>query len=696
MSILSAIKQESSSLDDLAKLPQTLIMQMAQSGQISKEMVAPILGKKAEMADATARMRAMQQGGQQQSVMEQIMQKNAQGENPIPQIPTQMQETGVAQIPTREPQYAGGGIVAFAGGGMYDTEALDGGESEAQEMARLYPKSKLGELMDSGMSGIRGLVSKFRGEPTAPVPATPKGSHPYEADAIKAAQQVGLDPNLMLHALYKESGGLKDPATAKSKAGAYGPMQLMAATAKELGVDRTDPYQNILGGATYLKKQLDAFKDPQLALAAYNAGPGAVRKALSSERGLASLPKETHGYMKYAEGGDVKGYSGIDKQSLVEGYDDSSNADDRSMADQYDYDNPYLKRSRAISEGVKNLGKAFTDPRNYDPITKLVLDPMESIRKWGQTPVEKQAADFNAASNARKNVSMTDTSAPKVEPKAEPAKTVPAKSDAPMVAAPASTKSPYSLNPNPSRASIPNAPILSDNMSSDQKKSAQEDYFDMLRKSIEAGRAESKEARAENKAMAILQAGLGMLGGTSPYAMANIGQGAMQGTQAYAQGLKGIREQERDLMSGELGLAKYKSASEASAASLAEQRQHNLAMLGQRQSEQGQRGDEFAQRQIGLARDDYNRAAENIRAGLLKKYPNIAFGAKIPAYEQELYNLLNSPEMISLKQEAYPRSANIPTSTPQVYPGAPAIGTTKGGYKFKGGNPNDKNNWEKI
>jgi hypothetical protein len=582
MSILSAIKQESSSLDDLAKLPQTLIMQMAQNGQISKEMVAPILGKKAEMADATARMRAMQQGGQQQSVMEQIMQKNAQGENPIPQIPTQMQETGVAQIPTREPQYAGGGIVAFAGGGMYDTEALDGGESEAEEMSKLYPKSKLGDLMDSGMSGIRSLVSKFKGEPTAP--ASSKGSHPYEADAIKAAQQVGLDPNLMLHALYKESGGLKDPATAKSKAGAYGPMQLMAATAKELGVDRTDPYQNILGGAAYLKKQLDTFKDPQLALAAYNAGPGAVRKALSSERGLASLPKETHGYMKYAEGGDVKGYSGVDKKSLVESYDDSSNADDQSMADQYDYDNPYLKRSRAMSEGVRNLGKEFTNPRNYDPITKLVLDPMEAIRKWGQTPKEEQAAAFNAASNARKNVSMTDTSAPKVEPKAEPAKTVPAKADVPMVSAPASTKSPYSLNPNPSRASIPNAPILSDNMSSDQKKSAQEDYFDMLRKSIEAGRAESKDARAENKAMAILQAGLGMLGGTSPYAMANIGQGAMQGTQAYAQGLKGIREQERDLMSGELGLAKYKSAAENAAlerAAIDKYRTEALGLKGQ-------------------------------------------------------------------------------------------------------------------
>ena len=84
MSILSALHQQNSSLDELAKLPQTAIMQMAQRGEISQDMVAPILGKKAEMADAIARNNALQQGGgQQPSVMEQIMQKNAQAAHPM-------------------------------------------------------------------------------------------------------------------------------------------------------------------------------------------------------------------------------------------------------------------------------------------------------------------------------------------------------------------------------------------------------------------------------------------------------------------------------------------------------------------------------------------------------------------------------------------------------------------------------------
>ena len=115
MSILSAIRQQSGSIDDLAKLPQAMIMQMAQKKQIATEMVAPILARKAEMIDAAAKSKAMQGGVPQTSVMEQIMAQNAMAEQPqqIPQQMPQMDNTGVAQLPVPERQYAGGGIVAF-------------------------------------------------------------------------------------------------------------------------------------------------------------------------------------------------------------------------------------------------------------------------------------------------------------------------------------------------------------------------------------------------------------------------------------------------------------------------------------------------------------------------------------------------------------------------------------------------------
>lgn len=113
MSILSALKTQSNSIDDLAKLPQAMIMQMAQKGQIREDMLAPILARKAELAQASANMRAMQQQAAKPTVMEQILSQNAMAE-----APESARDMGVAQLPVREDMYneqrmAGGGIVAF-------------------------------------------------------------------------------------------------------------------------------------------------------------------------------------------------------------------------------------------------------------------------------------------------------------------------------------------------------------------------------------------------------------------------------------------------------------------------------------------------------------------------------------------------------------------------------------------------------
>ena len=100
----------------------------------------------------------------------------------------------------------------------------------------------------------------------------------YQRELTRAAEATNLDPALVLAVMVRESGG---DAAAVSHRGAQGLMQLMPDTAREVGVDDpADPAQNLQGGATYLARMIRRYDgDLDLALAAYNAGPGAVDRA---------------------------------------------------------------------------------------------------------------------------------------------------------------------------------------------------------------------------------------------------------------------------------------------------------------------------------------------------------------------------------------------------------------------------------
>ena len=92
----------------------------------------------------------------------------------------------------------------------------------------------------------------------------------------RAAARTGL-PAALIDAVIRTESGYRPNAV--SRAGARGLMQLMPATAREVGVrDAFDPADNIMGGALYLRKMYDRFGSLRAAVAAYNAGPGAVAK----------------------------------------------------------------------------------------------------------------------------------------------------------------------------------------------------------------------------------------------------------------------------------------------------------------------------------------------------------------------------------------------------------------------------------
>lgn len=98
---------------------------------------------------------------------------------------------------------------------------------------------------------------------------------PFLDVARNAARRHGVPEDLFLRLVQQESGW--NP-TAQSPKGALGLAQLMPDTARSLRVDPLDPEENLEGGARYLKQQFRAFGNWKLALAAYNAGPGAVKK----------------------------------------------------------------------------------------------------------------------------------------------------------------------------------------------------------------------------------------------------------------------------------------------------------------------------------------------------------------------------------------------------------------------------------
>ena len=107
-------------------------------------------------------------------------------------------------------------------------------------------------------------------------------------------RKVGLSPfewRALFQSLIKQESAFNP--TAKSPVGAYGLTQLMPGTAKDMGVDRLNMDDNLKGGAKYITMQLNTFGRIDHALAAYNAGPGNVRK-------YGGIPpfKETQGYVR--------------------------------------------------------------------------------------------------------------------------------------------------------------------------------------------------------------------------------------------------------------------------------------------------------------------------------------------------------------------------------------------------------------
>lgn len=189
----------------------------------------------------------------------------------------------------------------------------------------------------------------------------------YANEINRAANTYGVDPHLIAAIIRHESNF--NPR-AVSHAGARGLMQLMPGTARGLGVSNSfDPLQNIMGGTKYIAQQLKAFGgDIEKALAAYNAGPGNVRK-------YGGIPpfRETQNYVRNV----TSTYRGASSGSPVTG--SSVSQDDAS---------------RELAQRAADLDKAKLDLIGYE---QNMLSTMDQIEELYFAIFESHLAQFDHA-----------------------------------------------------------------------------------------------------------------------------------------------------------------------------------------------------------------------------------------------------------------------------------------------------------
>ena len=548
-------------------------------------------------------------------------------QNPMP--PREMVagiDAAQSNLPTQN--MASGGIVAFAGedGSLvddeYDPEEDDANEEYYAEMAH---QSNLAQMIADNNALSEDMLDddtldKYMSKAAPNAGTGIKYKEPIPAGASKGLQNKSFT-NKIEHLEsrgrdYDEKGNILT-----SPKGAMGSMQTMAGTLRDPGFGVKPAQDNSVAemkrvGIDYANAMLRRYGNEQDAAMAYNWGPGNVDKWIAGGR-QGFVPSETRQYatkiasmagggiVALANGGDVKRYDGTGP--------DKSQVTDNSLKD-----NEYLQRSRGVTEGVKNLGSnlynAFTTPRNYDLYDlyqRNIGQPFaRGVSNFVNEPLESQAAKF-------RSYSMTPNQTPTV------GYNVPAGSDTPVpttgmpdetekerernrFASFATQNKPFTQQVNQfvdeyNRANANSNGSETTTTSTDtNQKTAEKGLFEQMQDALKKREANLESEKSIDNYLALLQGFLGMMGGTSPYAMANIGQGASSGINTLLAARKQTGQAERALGRDQSALINAKISED-----------YRNKVLGQNEKKMEALAKNNQLLEANRVRDDYNTLVQN-------------------------------------------------------------------------------------
>lgn len=639
MSISSTLK--TISYADKMSVPQ--LQQAVKDGTIPAYIAVPLIQERMkDKQEAAMKAAAAQQ--QQPPVADQVM--------------AAADQEALAGLPTGMPQqYATGGIVAFAEGDLVDDDEDDVDEERAYMSALNQAvglrQARINQTPDVE-GGLRSIPSvnysqvagsRLRADKSGVQSQYDARGHKYDDLATSYADKIGLPSHLARYMLHKETGGLKDPDQVVSKAGAIGPAQLMPATAKGLGVDPRNPEQNVMGGVRYLKQMYDKYDgDERLALAAYNAGPGRVDAALRKQGGINTLPNETMKYVGMSEGGIAR-FAGPDDQLVSspmerwwESGQTSEISKDPEMSESWKLRTELGRQWRPYS----NIGGFFKSqtPENRE-LSKKIVDvidnpktSLEDLRRLKQDPTQffgsttKQAAPTAAQTPAQPLPETGGVTFPGA--------------NAALV-----RKTDNALQQQQPSAFQSQAPAKGDDKEGGgeppplPKASPFEEFWaDYKQQKSEIGKQKELD-----KWLGLLNAGLGMMGGTNQNAMVNIGQGAMFGAQQYGQARRATAADEAALMKAGVAAKRYEQLGEIAQSGQELTKEQKDAVLRQRQ-------EEALNKKIASARDDLREYEKMYAARIAKQFPVLT--PDDPKYKQLMAGLYDDKQYQELWKLAYP------------------------------------------